>query len=435
MHDGLRRRFGLVASGIGILFLVFTGGVAVGVQSWGPAKVISTALSAMRDLRAYASEYLENTPKQHLRKRFYPGDGVTVADTRRMQPGVTFVSGIFGTKLGFRLYGNDGTLLHEWPADFFKIAPEEMSYHFDALTHGEVMLENGDVIANLVGRGLFRFDACGKVLWRNHDKTHHAVALDDQGYVWAPGLGPEYDVPAIASLPFTFDVVRKFDPATGKLLEEIDLVDALLKADLAGIAPTHDTGLGDVFHLNEVEPLPASMAAAFPMFRAGDLLLSSRNFNQLWVLDPATHEIKWWFQGPMIGQHDPDFNPDGTITVLDNRAGGAANEANGRLGQLGGSRILAIDPATKTYHVAYESGPKNGFYTERRGKHQFLDNGNLMVTETDMGRVFEATPDGDIVWQYVNGWDETRVGWVMGATRYPESYGAFASQTCPVPAN
>lgn len=79
MFDRLRRRFGLVVSIVGVVFLAFTGGVAVGVESWGPANVMSTALTAMRDLRAYASEYLEDTPKQHLRKRFYPGNGVTIA--------------------------------------------------------------------------------------------------------------------------------------------------------------------------------------------------------------------------------------------------------------------------------------------------------------------------------------------------------------------
>ena len=435
MLEPVRRNLAVIASLAGVIFLTFLLGLTAGVESWRPARVMAMAIGGMRDIRAYASEYLSNTPKQHLRKRFYPGDGVLRADIPKMEPGVTFVSGLFGTKLGFRLFAADGTLLHEWPTDVFEIAPEEKKYHFDALTHGEVMMPNGDVIANLVGRGLFRIDPCGRVLWRNHDQTHHSVALDDDGHVWTPGKRPDYNVPEIADRPFTFDVVREFDAGTGKLLNEIDLVDAMLKSGLPGIAPTTGADLADVFHLNDVEPLSASMAEAFPMFRAGDLLISSRNFNEIWVLDPETRLIKWWFQGPMIGQHDPDFNPDGTITLLDNHPGGVASGENGRLGRVGGSRILAIDPATKTYKVLYETGPKNDFYTERRGKHQMLKNGNLLVTETDMGRVFEVTPAGDVVWEYVNGWDETRVGWVMGATRHPEGDAAFAARGCPATAD
>ena len=435
MVDALRQRFGLLVSIFGILFLVFASGVAVGVLSWGPAKVMSMAIGGVRDIRAYASEYWSNTPKQHLRTRFYPGDGVLRADVGQVQPGVTLLAGLFGTKLGFRLFAADGTLIHEWPTNVFDIAPEEKKYHFDALTHGEVLLPNGDVIANIVGRGLFRMDRCGRVLWRNKDQTHHSVALDDAGHVWAPGKRSGYNVPEIADKPFTFDVVYEFDAETGKILSEIDLVETMMKSGLPGITPSAGTDLGDIFHLNDVEPLSASMAAAFPMFRAGDLLISSRNLNEIWVLDSETHLIKWWFQGPMIGQHDPDFNPDGSITLLDNHPGGVANAENGRLGRIGGSRIIAIDPATKTYKVTYRSGPKNDFYTERRGKHQLQENGNLLITETDIGRVFEATPAGDIVWEYLNGWDETHVGWIMGATRYPESYGAFAEKTCPAPTN
>ena len=36
------------------------------------------------------------------------------------------------------------------------------------------------------------------------------------------------------------------------------------------------------------------------------------------------------------------------------------------------------------------------------GKHQWLPNGNLLITESMKGRAFEIDTNGEIVWEYVN---------------------------------
>ena len=95
-----------------------------------------------------------------------------------------------------------------------------------------------------------------------------------------------------------------------------------------------------------------------------------------------------------------------------------------------GSRILSVDPNNNSYRVVYASDERNDFYSPYRGKHQQLENGNILITETDAGRVFEISPEGDIVWSFVNEWDEQSVGWVMQATRYPDSYASIADISC-----
>ena len=50
------------------------------------------------------------------------------------------------------------------------------------------------------------------------------------------------------------------------------------------------------------------------------------------------------------------------------------------------------------------------FYTDVMGKHQWLQNGNLLVTESTKGRAFELDQNGNIVWQHVNLVDQE--GWV-----------------------
>jgi len=163
------------------------------------------------------------------------------------------------------------------------------------------------------------------------------------------------------------------------------------------------------------------------MFSAGDILLSSRNTNLIMVLDGATHDIKWRRIAPAHGQHDPDFQPNGEISIYDNRVGGDASRKNAFLGTAGGSRIIAVRPDKFGYRTIYESDEHNAFYSKYRGKHQMLENGNVLITESEGGRVFEATPDGKIAWMLVNKYDEKTVGWLMSATRYPQTYSAIGS--------
>ena len=142
------------------------------------------------------------------------------------------------------------------------------------------------------------------------------------------------------------------------------------------------------------------------------------------MFDPDSGVVKWSQTGPWLRQHDPDFLPDGRIVVFDNRDDGA----NGRL--LGGSRIVAIDPVTRNVETIYEGTAETPFFTSGRGTADLLDNGNFLITETSHGRVFEVTPDGTIVWSYINRYDADRVLAVNGATRYPELFADFDRSGC-----
>ncbi|MEZ5887784.1 MAG: arylsulfotransferase family protein [Paracoccaceae bacterium] len=419
---------------LGALFLAFAGGLVLGVTGKPPADLLKNAISGASEIYSYSRDAILARPSQHLvarpRDGYHDGAGVTLSVPSAMQPGVTFISGLFGQVLGFRLYAADGALLKEWPINFFEIAPDEMKHRYHALIHGDFLYPDGDVVANLDGRGLVRLDACGRIRWRNHDRSHHAIFVDDKGDIWTPiGTDPVRDV-RIAPSPFVFDHVARFDPETGQKLEEIDLLDALVKGPGPGLVQADPAHLDDVLHINDVEVLSEALAPAFPMFKAGDVLVSSRNLSQLWVIDRKSHVVKWWFAGLLRSQHDADFRADGTISALDNRPAGVARASNDYLGELGGSRILLIDPKTGGSRVAYQSDSQNNFYTPFRGKQELEPNGNLLIAETDGGRAFEVTPQGKPVWQFVNEWDADRLGWVMGAGRYPADYARIADIAC-----
>jgi hypothetical protein len=66
------------------------------------------------------------------------------------------------------------------------------------------------------------------------------------------------------------------------------------------------------------------------------------------------------------------------------------------------SRVLEVDLATR--QVTFELGTVGGqpLWTKRRGGAQRLANGNLLITEGDRGRIVESTPEGALVWEYLN---------------------------------
>ena len=141
----------------GATFLAFMLGLGLGTTGRPPSGLLRTAIGGVSDLVSYSRDAIKARPSQHLRPRGHDGNGVTISQPDRMQPGVTLLSGLFGQTLGFRLYAADGALLKEWPIDFFKIAPDEMNHRYHALIHGDRKgLING--LALTVGLGiLFSF--------------------------------------------------------------------------------------------------------------------------------------------------------------------------------------------------------------------------------------------------------------------------------------
>jgi hypothetical protein len=139
----------------------------------------------------------------------------------------------------------------------------------------------------------------------------------------------------------------------------------------------------------------------------------------------VTHAVKWHFSHPLIRQHDPDFEPDGSIVIFDN------NDDTTRTGEYWGrSRIIQVNPATNAWRVLYPTSADQPFYSQEGGKHELLPNGNRLIVEANAGRIFEVTPEGETVWNWViESEDAEFLPEVLAASRYPADYAAAAS--CP----
>lgn len=424
--------------------VVFAYGFAVAAFNVFPYRVIMAGVSAVRELRESWRTDTGLRPNLFLEPARYPGSGVTRHDDARMAPGLTLVAEFIDGGNELRLLRADGTVLRRWPVRFDTLFPKPDHVQPPALVpksewhaelHDALLLPDGAAVFNFEGIGLAKLGRCGEVKWTLPRMVHHAISPDSDGGFWVGSkryvTGPS-PYPHVRT-PFQDETVMKVS-ADGAVQDEISVLDALLQSAPGAFYGGAGYGVpnGDMIHLNDVEPLDAERATAFPQFAAGDLLVSLRGLSMLGVLRPSTHRFVWTQLGRWSRQHDPDFQANGHITVFSNNTlePGAEPETRGTPDPLGASTIIDVDPATGDSRVLYGGTPAQPLYSAFRGKHEMLANGNLLVVESNAGRVIEVTPSGDLVWEYVNRFDAADAAVVYQARRYPESYFTVPDWTC-----
>jgi hypothetical protein len=130
----------------------------------------------------------------------------------------------------------------------------------------------------------------------------------------------------------------------------------------------------------------------------GDVLLSQRFTNTLLIVDKKTGDIKWrWGSGEIAHPHDAQVLDNGNILAFDN--GFHRNCIHDF--QSSRSRVVEVNPKTKEIVWEYEDEVPMNFYSFACSGCQRLPNGNTLICEAMMGRIFEVTPNGENVWEYI----------------------------------
>ena len=424
--------------------LAFALGLIVGAYEVFPYSHIKSVLNSVEAVIANRDALTSDKPVGFLAERRHDGDGVTVFDSERAVPGFTLLSGFFDELPEIRLIRIDGTVVQRWPVSYLKLFPDTdhispksdvPATDWNAAIHGVIIHPDGSVVFNMDGKGTTKLDRCGNTIWTLPRMTHHSVDESHDGTMWIPSrylVETEADAYPLFRTPYRDDTILHIS-SDGAVLSEISVNKLLIDNGLYALIVANGRFASnmqeeDVLHMNDIEELTAALADRFPLFEAGDLLLSLRHLNMLLVVDPDNWTVKWYQSGPWHRQHDPDFQADGTITVFDN------NSDDTKRGEiLGGSRIVAVQPSLPERPVKILYGDKDGqtFFTNTQGKHQVLDNGNILIAEYYAGRVLEVDAGGEIVWEYVNQYDEENAAKISGAERVAEDYFEISDWTCP----
>ena len=251
-----------------------------------------------------------------------------------------------------------------------------------------------------MAKGIFRVDRDSKLLWSHRDQDHHDVQVLPDGSILTFAETTEYHPYSNAPLlhpPYTQDFLVTLN-GRGEEIGRVSIMDMLDRSHLRKFVQALGTEAlpvlpnGDVLHPNTITPVTAAAAARNPAFREGEYLLSFRNYDMLAVADLGQKRIVWASYGPWHGQHGTVFLPDGSLMMFDNQ---------GNVGTYGGlSRVLNVDTATGEILWEYGDKYKDPVNSLLNSSVDPLPNGNVLVTETMTGRIFEVTHDKEVVWDY-----------------------------------
>lgn len=310
----------------------------------------------------------------------------------------------------------DGKVLHAWEFDPDALLDDVAFAKFKgtrSLTNLNVLGVDIDADGNLIAVfqglnmfpyqiGVAKFTWKGALEWLRIDNSHHWPKVGKDGRIYTPIARIVNDAETVAGTNQTLDCkngavyqegVQILAP-DGTEIRRFWLDKIVQVSDMQGLAYAVRSDC-DPYHVNGIDLLNAAAAARMPGTREGDLLVSLRSSSSLVVMDQTDGQIKRVIHGPMVAQHSPWVLPDGRIALFDN-LGGADTKM--------GTRILVIDPATRTNETLFPrlpGQPGDDLLSEEQGVVTFSADGTrLLVSETLGGRIFEVdAKTGQPLWQ------------------------------------
>jgi len=304
--------------------------------------------------------------------------GVVLANREKCDDGYTLYSSRATERA--HLIDIEGHEVHRWAY------PQGETWHYAE------MLPNGHLVAIVkewedeFPGVIFELDWDSRLVWKADVAAHHDLQRLDNGntlvvcreYVENPDLGPKrYKSDCI--LEITPDNDHAWEWHADRHIKEI--------ASFVPVPfplPDYDWG-----HMNTVESIPETPAGKDSRFRPGNVILSCRNIDTIGVIDRDTDKVVWAYgPGVLDKQHMPTMLPGGTILIFDNGT------------SAGRSRILELDPLTEEIVWEYQADPPESFFSSSRGASERLPNGNTFITDSNSGRLFEVTPEGETVWEF-----------------------------------
>lgn len=178
-----------------------------------------------------------------------------------------------------------------------------------------------------------------------------------------------------------------------------------IPANRGWMAGKDNNTITDWTHTNTIQALPENRwhDAGDARFKPGNVLQSMRQLDTINIVDRDSGEVVWSYTGDyhggMSGQHEPHMIEkglpgDGNIIVFDNGSSPCRD-----LAHCGCSYVLEINPTDNSLVWVYDANDR--FFSRFTANCQRLANGNTLILESLTRRLFEVTPEKDIVWEHV----------------------------------
>ncbi|MDQ7825237.1 MAG: arylsulfotransferase family protein [Candidatus Eremiobacteraeota bacterium] len=255
---------------------------------------------------------------------------------------------------------------------------------------------DGNLLFLEVGFLIGKLDWGSRPIWSYETRCHHWISAAGDGDIYTLSwerLPVDHKGRKISILN---DSIIHLSP-WGTLRKRLSLYESLgtfvpqSDLDLAGEmrSPPRPGSPADIFHTNTVFRVEREVPG---VCSKGDLLISMKQMKTIAFLDPEKNRVVWRWQNDSIeGVHSPVLLANNHILFVDN--GGIAWQY---------CRVLELDPLTGkiVYEYRDDSTPKD--FASSPGSVEVLGNGNMLITESTRGRVFEVTRKGSVVWDFFN---------------------------------
>ena len=318
--------------------------------------------------------------------------GVTAYDKRRACPGYVLYCPSFYEGV-VQMMDLSGEVVHRWEMPYWP-------------RHWGHLIDNGNLFylgrlsdedhsfpgwRHEIGGALIEVDWDGNTVWEHQDRSqHHDGRRTDSGgaiYLTVETVPPEIARQLKVVLPVDdpaemwADLIVEVDH-TGRRIwewhayEHLDFDKHVLPPNVVRYEWTH---------ANTIVPLPEQK-----------VLVSFRHISTIAIVDKLTGDLSWSIGHETVsGQHDASMLSDGHILVFDN---GLYRSDTFQTY----SRVLEIHPNSNKIVWQYQAPDRNSFYSPIVSGAQRLPNGNTLILEGRWGRLFQVTPDGEVVWEYIN---------------------------------
>ncbi len=352
--------------------------------------------------------------------------GTTIYKPERCSGGYNLVSGTGIVKL----VNMNGEVVHSWQIDTERY--RGFIHRARMLTNGRLMLLFGhkDIVSTVV-----ELDWEGNETWSYTPENfaHHDFCPKEDGSVL---LVCTVKVPAEYRAGIE-DPVRRDAEINGDELIEVSRDGEVVwrwvhhehmdlnacnpvPANLGWMGGEFNNTLKDWTHTNTVQAIPENKwyDAGDERFKPGNILQSMRQLDTINIVDRESGKIVWshkgGYNGGLSGQHDSHMIERGlpgagNIIVFDNGASPYKD-----LAHCGCSYVLEIDPSDNSLAWVYDDAHR--FHARFTASCQRLPNGNTLILESMCARLFEVTPEKEIVWEYIRTDNAQRI------YRYPYDY-------------
>ena len=237
-----------------------------------------------------------------------PGTFVPVKLTKVVNPNKAFAGfTLYATWSGSQalLVDMGGRLVHKWSAPFSRVWPSadhvrqrpdyDVNIYFFALH----LYKNGDLLAvyqayddTPYGYGLTKLDKNSRVIWKYSGNVHHDVDVGKDGTIYALTHTIVRELPrGLDSFPSPslVDSLVMLSPS-GVELKRIPILEAFRDSPYSLLLNRRRSPQGwNVLHTNAARVLTAELAPQFPMFKAGQVLISVRKLGTIryWTRIPV----------------------------------------------------------------------------------------------------------------------------------------------------